>query len=177
MHVLIGKRQLLLAGLVVMLGLAVFVNWYYTNNGASLSPEGGAQTATPSAADGAASFVNADGTDYFAQAKLNRDVSLSAALEELEAVMVSSDAAAEDINAAQTQIAALTAAAKSETDIENLVTAQLGGECVAVIGDNSVEVVVTRDMLSDAAVLQISDIVRSVCGTQYENIRVSAALT
>ena len=32
MNVLIKRRQLILATLVVALGAAVFVNWYYTGN-------------------------------------------------------------------------------------------------------------------------------------------------
>lgn len=177
MHVLIGKRQLVLAGLVVMLGLAVFVNWYFTNNGAPLSPEGPAQTELSDAGNGAASYVSSEAAaEFFAEAKHNREVSLAAALEKLEAVMASSGAAQTDISAAQEQIAALTAAAKLETDIESLVSAQTGGDCVAVVGDNAVEVIVTHDMLNDTAVLQISDIIHSVCGSKYENIRVSAAI-
>ena len=177
MHVLIGKRQLVLAGLVVILGLAVFVNWYFTENGAPLSPEGAAEAQNTAAADGAASFVNAsDAADYFADVKLNREISLSAALEELEAVMASAEASAADVEAAREQIAGLTAAAKIESDIENLVSVQLGGECVAVAGEDTLQIVVSPDALNDTAVLQISDIIRSVCGTKYENIRISAAM-
>ena len=174
MHVLIGKRQLILAGLVVFLGLAVFVNWYLTENGAPLSPEGAADAANPSSADGATSFASS--ADYFADVKLNREVSLSAALEELEAVMASAEAADTDVQAAREQIAALTAAAKIETDIESLVSVQLGGDCVAVAGEDTLEIIVSPESLNDTSVLQISDIIRSVCGTKYENIRISAAM-
>ena len=177
MHVLIGKRQLVLAGLVVILGLAVFANWYLSNNGLPLSPEGAADAANPTPADGAASFVSAgDTAEYFSNAKLNREVSLSSALEQLEAVMASADASAEDVQTVREQIAALTAAAKTETDIESLVTAQTGSECVAVAGEDTIEVIVPKETLSDASVLLISDIIRSVCGTKYENIRIAAAM-
>ena len=179
MHVLIGKRQILLAALTVMLGLAVFVNWYYTNNGASLSPEGAqeAQNAVD-ASDGAASYVNAEAEEeYFANVRLNRETALSSALEELEAVMASAGEGSDEAQTVREKIAVLTANAKIESDIENLVSAQLGGSCVAVAGDAGIDVIVPRALLTETNVLQISDIIRGVCGTRFENVRVAAAMT
>lgn len=178
MHVLIGKRQIVLAALVVMLGLAVFVNWYYTGSGTQLFPEGTAEKQSADVPDGAAAFTSAeDEADYFAAVRLNREVTLSNAIEELEAVMASADAEEADIAGVSEQIAALTAAAKMESDIENLVTAQLGGNCVAVASGSSLDVIVSKATLSDSAVLQISDIIRSVCSDRFENVRIAAALS
>lgn len=177
MHVLIGKRQIVLAALVVMLGLAVFVNWYYTNNGISLSPEGQAQAGTEKSEDGAAAYTSAEGeAAYFATVKLNREASLSAALEELEAVMAGAGDASGDEQSVREKIALLTASAKKETDIEGLVSAQIGGECVAVVSENGVDVIVPQAKLNESNVLAISDIVRGVCGAAVENVRVAAAL-
>ena len=73
-----------LAALVVMLGLAVFVNWYYSGTDTKLSPEGTAEHAseTADAADGAARFTSGEESeaDYFAAMKLNRSASLGEAL-------------------------------------------------------------------------------------------------
>ncbi|MCH5198794.1 MAG: SpoIIIAH-like family protein [Oscillospiraceae bacterium] len=179
MHVLIGKRQIMLAALVVMLGLAVFVNWYYTNNNAQLFPEGAADAGnTAENSDGAAMFTSAEEEDeYFASVKLQRTASQSAAIEELEAVLASSDAAVEDVQSVSEKIAALTAAAKAEGDIESLVTAQLGGNCIAVIGDNSIDVIISPSKLNGSSVLVISDIINNVVGDTYENVRIAAALS
>jgi len=179
MHVLIGKRQIMLGALVVMLGLAVFVNWYYTNNGTELSPEGAANAeGSLDGADGAAMFTSAEDEDeYFASVKLQRATSQSAAIEELQAVLASSEATDEDIRSISDRIAVLTAAAKAENDIESLITAQLGGNCVAVIGDNSIDVIVSPSNLNGTSALLISDIINSVVGGAYENIRIAAALS
>lgn len=179
MHILIGKKQIMLAALVVMLGLAVFVNWYYTNNGTELFPEGAADAGNTSQNDnGAAMFTSAEEEDeYFASVKLQRTASQSAAIEELQAVLASSEGAVEDIQSVSDQIAALTAAAKAEGDIESLVTAQLGGNCVAVVGDNSIEVIVSPSTLNGTSALVISDIINSVVGNSYENVRIAAALS
>ena len=176
MHVLIGKRQIVLGTLLVMLGLAVFVNWYYTNNYEPLSPEGTVQ-AEEETPNGAASFVSAEtAEDYFASVRLNREKTLSAALEELEAVMAGAQDGGEEAQSAREKIAALTSCAKMENDIENLVSAQVGSECVAVIGENAVEVIVPQEYLKDDVVLKVSDIIRGVCGSAYENVRVAPAM-
>ena len=175
MHILIGKRQILLAGLVVMLGLAVFVNWYFTNNGAPVSPEGAADETR--AATGEATFTSKEEeADYFAKVKLDRETRLSAAMEDLETVMTGAEEGSDALENARAQIASLTAAAKCESDIESLVTTQLGGNCVAVVTDGSVEVIVSPDTLNETTVLAISDIVRSVVGDGVENVRVAAAM-
>ncbi len=177
MHVLIGKRQLVLAALVAALGLAVFVNWYFTGSGARFSPEGQAANEAGTAENGAAEFVSAEQEqEYFAAVKLNRETALSAALEELQTVTASADADGTDLQAVREKVAKLTSAAKTESDIESLITAQLGGDCVAVLGENGVDVIVSRENFNDTAVLQISDIVRSVCGAQLENVRVASVM-
>ena len=62
-----------------------------------------------------------------------------------------------------------------ESDIESLVVGKIGADCVAVIADNSVDVVVTKAALNDGNVLAISDVVSQVCGDAYENVRISSA--
>ena len=176
MHVLLKKRQLVLAGLVVMLGLAVFVNWYYTGTRTQLDPEGAdAGQAAEDSADGAAQYASAAEADYFAAAKLNRAAAHSEAMEQLQAAMAGADENGETAENARASMDALSAAVKQENDMETLISAALGGDCVAVVADNSVDVVVGSGRLNDDAVLQINDIIRKVCGTQYENVRISAA--
>ena len=176
MHVLLEKRQLILAGLVVMLGLAVFVNWYFTGTKTELNPEGAsAGEALDENANGVARYASAGEADYFAAAKLNRATAHSEAMEQLEAVVASADENSETAAAARASIDALSTAVKQESDMETLITAALGGDCVAVVADNSVDVVVSSGTLTDDAVLQINDIIHKVCGTQYENVRISAA--
>ena len=174
MHVLIGKKQIVIAALVAALGLAVFVNWYYSD-GARLFP-GASEKTSQAQSDGAAQYVNGlSDEEYFASVRMNRDSARGEALEELQAVL---SQAVEDSDAAVSTAKAieqLSAEVKLESDIESLVSGRIGAECVAVISDNSVDVVVTRTALNDNNVLAISDVVSQVCGSAYENIRVSSA--
>ena len=172
MHVLIGKKQIVIAALIAALGLAVFINWYYAD-GTRLFP-GGAEQTTQSGSDGAAQYVNGlSDEEYFATVRMNRDSARGEALEELQAVLSQavedSDTAVSTANA----IEKMSREVKMESDIENLVSGRIGAGCVAVIGDNSVDVVVTKAALNDGNVLAISDVVSQVCGGAYENVRVS----
>ena len=179
MHVLLEKRQVVLAALVVMLGLAVFANWYYTGTKNELFPEGTGTAAENEgeAADGAALYASAEEADYFAAAKLNRALAEGVETrEELQAVMANAGTDGEAAKAVQASMDELSRAVKRESDMETLISAALGGDCVAVVSDNSVDVVVSGSVLTDGAVLQINDIIRKVCGTDYENVRISAAL-
>lgn len=177
MHVLLGKKQIILAALVVALGLAVFVNWYYTDSGTQLYPEGSASAEDREMADnssGDAQFVvNSDDSEYFASVKLTRDTAHSSRLEELKAVLTS--AGQDSVTATDTAsaIEEISNVIKMETDIESLVTGKTGSECVAVISDNSVDVMVSSSALSDMNVLTISDVVNEVCNGRYENIKIS----
>ena len=176
MHVLIGKRQLILAGLVVMLGLAVFVNWYYTSDKTPLDPEGTAATDGAARSDGAASFASAEAeAEYFAALKLDRSAALSASIEELQAVAANASVTEDEKQDIGNRIAYLTERSRMESDIESLVTAQVGGNCVAVIGEGGVDVIVSPGRLNDASVLTISDIVQTVSGGAFEDIRIAAA--
>ncbi len=174
MHVLIGKKQIVIAVLVAALGLAVFVNWYYSD-GTRLFP-GASEKAQQAQSDGAAQYVNGlSDEEYFATVRMNRDSARGEALEELQAVL---SQAVEDSDAAVTTAKAIeqmSAEVKMESDIESLVSGRIGADCVAVISDNSVDVVVTKAALNDNNVLAVSDVVAQVCGGAYENIRVSSA--
>ena len=177
MHVLLGKKQIVLAALVVALGLAVFVNWYYTDSGTQIFPEGSVSAEDKErtgSSSGDAQFVSAaEESEYFASVKLTRDSAHSSRLEELKAVLTS----AGENNSAATDTASaiedISNVMKMETDIESLVTGKTGSECVAVISDNSVDVMISTSALSDMNVLTISDVVNEVCNGKYENIKIS----
>ena len=173
MHILLEKRHLVLAALVATLGLAVFVNWYYTGTHAPLEPEGTAAHAEPEArgADGAAQFASG-GEDAFAEMKLSREAARGEALEQLRAAAGAGDGSEEAL-AAAAAIDAISEASRMEADIESLVSAALGGSCIAVISENAVDVVVGEELLGDEAALRVNAIVADVCGDRFENIRIS----
>lgn len=183
-----GKRQLVLATLVMALGAAVFVNWYYTkpeseiaNAGLKIAEQTTAEQKTQ-AHLGDALQVNAPvnekatgGSEYFAKAKLDRTTSHDKAAEALNGVIKDSKSSAQAVAEATESLNALSKAIKQETDIENLVKAKISGECLAVINEKSAQVVVTKGTLKDSVLIQIKDIVIKQTGFSDENITIIEA--
>lgn len=180
MHVLLGKKQIVLASLVVALGLAVFVNWYFTGTDKQIFPEGSvAESDKESAGNsvGEASLVmKSDANEYFASVRLTRDAAHASALEELQAVIASADTESEAAASTAEAIENISSVIKMETDIESIVTGKTGSDCVAVISENTVEVLVPSASLSDTNVLTISEVINEVCGEKYENVKISGAV-
>ncbi len=103
---IIKKRQLLLATLIIALGAAVFINWYYTKptaKSAGTKPEQTTQQAEQGANLGDARYVlssdvtlddasaQAQASEYFAGAKLRRQTAHD------EAAAIASDTSAQAI--------------------------------------------------------------------------------
>mgnify|MGYP000836311864 FL=1 len=187
------KRQVLMAALVVALGAAVFVNWYYTKQPQTVqtnSPVSSTQqnTENQEAATagnlGDAQFVSGtlpssenktDEPEYFVQAKLDRTVAHDKAKETLQQTIDSSTADAESKKAASEALEKLSANIKKETDTENLIKAKISSGCVVVIDNGKAQVIVEKGKLNDTAVLQIKEIVIQQTGFTVENITIIEA--
>ena len=175
MNVLIKRRQLILATLVVALGAAVFVNWYYTGNNSTIqSPE---ETTSSDYVQnlGEAKYVNASGeeADYFSEVKLNRQKSRDEALDALNKSLEKAKSGSEEAKEITTSIDELTAQIKLESDIEALISAKLASECVAVINEKSAQVVVSKDALSEDAALQIIDVITTNTELTADKIKIT----
>lgn len=189
------KRQVLMAALVVALGAAVFVNWYYTkqppttqvNSPVSASQqETENQEAATAGNLGDAQFVSGtlpssentnqtDEPEYFVQAKLDRTTAHDEAKETLQETINSSTADAESKKAASEALEELSANIKKETDTENLIKAKIASGCVVVIDNGKAQVIVEKGKLNDTVVLQIKEIVIQQTGFTVENITIIEA--
>lgn len=177
MKKIMKKRQLIMAALTLALAAAVFVNWYYTKP--ETTPVSGqeGETQVDSADEGEAQLVNADAEDdYFAEAKLRRDTAHDRALGDIKTVMANlSDADAGAVQQANEDLDRLSEAIKLESDIETLVTAKLGGNCVAVINGDAIQVVIPKSLIDDTSVLQITDIILDNTDIKSDNIKIIGA--
>ncbi|MBQ3087209.1 MAG: SpoIIIAH-like family protein [Clostridia bacterium] len=179
MNMIIGKKQIVMASLVAALGLAVFVNWYYAGNedvldGNSLQAsveEGGSQVLDVA---GQAQDETPDAQEYFSSAKLNRATARDSAIENLQSVIDTCDASSDAAVTAVLELSELNATILTENEVESLITAKTGSECICNINEDDVEVIVYQDALNDDSVLAISDIIYANCG-DVENIRITGA--
>lgn len=189
MNLLIKRRQLVMATLVVALGAAVFVNWYFTNSSNNVA--GVNETTNEYVQNlGEAKYVNSDkadtdkndnsatataskNTDYFATVKLKRTKAHDDALESMKTLLKEAPEKSESAEEISNSIDALSKTIKLEADIEALISAKLKCECVVMINNDNVEVVVTKGNLNDASILQIMDAVLNNTEVKAENIKIS----
>ena len=189
MNMLIKRRQLVMATLVVALGSAVFVNWYFTNSDGNVA--GSAETTNEYVQSlGEAKYVNSDNakteattneakaaasknTDYFATVKLKRTKAHDEALENMRTLLNDAPESSESTKEISESIDALSKTIKLEADIEALISAKLKCECVVMINDDNAEVVVTKGSLNESTILQITDAVLNNTEVKAENIKIS----
>lgn len=183
-----GKKQVMLATLAVALGLAVYLNYYFSSKQPPVTSTGGTTTSTtPTHGNlGDSQFVNAStdpsgtgttttaavGSAYFAQARANRESAREEALDilkELLSDVKSTDAMKQE---ATNKAAAIAKAVEQESKIEDLVRAKGFADCVVYIEDKNCNVVVQADGLKPQETLQITEIVSAQSNIAMENIKI-----
>ena len=184
----IKRRQLLLATLIIALGAAVFVNWYYTKPdvSASANTEG---TTAPEAQEGAnlgdARYVisgdakfeedavtQAQATEYFASAKLRRKTAHDEAAEALNDIIKDPSSPTNAVNDATKVLGELSQALTLESDIENLITAKVGCENLVILNGGNAEIIVENGSLDDVTVVKIKEIALKHTGYPVDNITI-----
>ncbi len=156
---------------VLLIGAAVYVNYKlfydpvdsmgFGNGNMEDNYQNSTQTGT-----------NADGENYFTAAALNRQESRDEALDVLKHISESEDASEEAKAEASSKISKIAVDIQNENNIETLVKAKGFEECVAVISDNSVSVIVKAEALQAAEAAQILAIVYDTTGINPENVSI-----
>ncbi len=159
---IIGKKQLLTLSLICALGLAVFVNWYYTNQfDNSNEPD-----VTEKHNLGEAQLVNSNSVsqsdkEYYTQAKLNRTKAHDDAINHLESIISDSNSDKDTKELARNQLVKISEQIKIETDIENLINAQIKCECIVTYNIENIEVILPKTSIDDKSIMKVKDIVLS----------------
>lgn len=157
---------------VVIIGVAVYVNYrlfydpvnsmgYGDNN---MEDNFGDSTATGGDAS--------DAEDYFTATALNRQQSRAEAIDVLKMVTESSESSEEAKAEASEKISQIALDIQNESNIETLVKAKGFEDCVAVISDGAVSVIVGAESLQAAEAAQILSIVYDTTGISPENISI-----
>ena len=179
MKITAKKRHLMLAGLVLVLGVAVLANWYYTEPGKSpvLSEDASDLSNTNNVNMGDAVYVNSTdiSDEYFVGAKMSRDESYDEAVATLKEIIENDESDDQSVMTAAESINTLTENRIAQVNIENLVRAKTGSECIAVISDDSIEVVVSESVLDSDTILQIKEIVLTNTAISAEKISIIGA--
>ena len=150
------KKQMVLIAVVIVIGLAIFLNWQM-NDASNADEVLSQQQSDSSSILGQAEFVSSS-TEYFDAARLNRQESRQQALDIANSVLASENATQEERDLAAGQIMDLSNAADAEGRIENLIRAKGYSECVAFISTETINIVVKSDGLTSEDVIAIKDI-------------------
>ena len=168
---IIEKKQLLSLSLIIALSLAVFVNWYYTNQfNEATEPE-----ITENKNLGEAQLVNSttvseNKENYFSKAKVNREKAHDNSIKHLENIISNSDYDDETIELAKKNLIDISNQIKTESDIENIVSAQLNTECLVTYDIDNIEVIMPKKSITDDTVVKIKDIILSKTSLSSEQI-------
>lgn len=184
-----GKRQLVLAALIVALGAAVYLNWQFAGNNSLLATDAVASGAgktygqtdlvgtssgsskTGSSASSIAVQTNT-GADSLTQAKLSRTQARDTATELLNKVLTdaqASDTAKKEALAKATEIANNIL---KENSIETLIKAKGFSDCLVSLQNGECSVVVKTKEASQNNAIVIKDIVAGQTGISYEKIKI-----
>ncbi len=180
---IIRKRQILLSALVLALGAAVFINWYYTKPDKVPSGTDTQQAADENVNLGDAQYVlSTDVTvedttltedEFFSQAKRKRREAHDEAAEVLNDIIKDSASSPDSVENASQKLEELADAIANESDMENLINAKIGCKCIAIINDDKTEIIVEKGALDSAAAVQIKEIAVRFGAVDADKITIS----
>lgn len=158
----IGKRNLVIAGAVVVIGLVVYLNWFLFDAGS---------VDAPPAADAGAENKEEGADNFFTVSLLNRNRARDEAIEVLQTV-VDAGTSNEASEAAMADIARIASDIEKEANIEELVKSKGFSECVAVISGQGVNIIVKGDeeALLPNEIAQIKEIAYTSANILPENV-------
>ena len=157
------KRNMTMLAVMMFVCAAVALNWSYNSrwgkpDAEMVNAEDEAMLAAQTAFE---KTIMTSGTEYFAEARLTRQVSRDEALELLQTAAASEAASQETIDGAMNAITSMAACSMQEAQIENLLLAKNFEDCVVYIGTDKVTVAGPAPMegLSEEAVARITDVI------------------
>lgn len=174
--VIIGKRQILLAILIVALAVAVYLNWYFakTNQSYNVSDvmAGSNIGEAVFVAGSAVSGTTTETDNYFTETREQRAKTREEELKRLKEITADVKADSSAVAAANDQIVKITTFGEAENNIETLVKAKGFADCAAVMTAENVSVMVKSDGLLASDTVQIQDIAASATGYSLQNIKI-----
>ena len=161
----IGKRNIIIACSVLLIGAAVWLNWMLFSAPDSKDGYDGYDKPSGNISDNLSNGTTADAdATYFSATQVNRQKARDEALEVLQAVVDNAEAGAEAKEEALASIAVIAEEIQKEANIESLITAKGFEQCVAVLNGDTACIVVSADELQVAQIAQINAIVYEQTG-------------
>lgn len=170
-NIIIGKKQIILAGLTLALGLAIYANYVLSLDDGEIKPTAKVNGGV-SINYGESQLVDSKTDDYFAQARLDKMNSRDESIETLQTIMSGGDSTAEEQEVATEKAISISALIESENQVESLIKAAGFEDCVVYLDGENANIVVKSDGLVASQAAQIKDILLSEVEVKNENIRI-----
>lgn len=171
-NLIIRKNHIILACLTLILGIAIYLSYAFTQTGNQLAATD-ALMSDSGVNYGDAEFVNAsDADDFFAQARLDKISKRDEAVQTLQTMLGGGDITDEEKAVIAQDAVNVSKLIESEGVVETLVKAQGFKECVVYLDGTSANIVVKSDGLVPSEAAQIKDILLSEVSVPAENITI-----
>ncbi|MBR2019098.1 MAG: SpoIIIAH-like family protein [Clostridia bacterium] len=164
----IGRRNLIIACSVFLIGVAVLLNWVLFSGSNVKDGYDGYDQPSGNISDSLNKEEDTTSTDstttYFSATQISRQKARDEALEVLQAVVDNTDSTESAKTEALASIAAIADEIQKEANIESLITAKGFEQCVAVLNGDTASIIVSADTLQPAQLAQINAIVYEQTG-------------
>lgn len=175
LNMIVGKKQIILASLVVILSIAVYLNWQYTANGDLIGQANNnlVDQGESNKNYGDVKQVDNQETDYFAEASLEKEQNRGEVVDTLTNILKDAEISEEERNQALEQSVELAKQIEKEGTMENLIIAKGFEKCVVYYNGEQANIIVktTEDMTAEQAA-QIKSIVVEQTALKAENINI-----
>ena len=188
------KKQILTATLLIALICAIGVNWYYSrpqnnpvtttaqeqeqNLGDSLLVAGSvkqAETTKPEQTTQSETDTEENNSEAFATAALNKTKAHDEIKSQIEKLINSESLDTESKNKITTLMDEFTDAVKKESDCESMITAKTGCSSIVIINNDTAQVIMQKNSLDEATILQITEIIEKNTNISAENLTIIEA--
>ena len=176
-----GKRNLIIACAVVLIGAAVWLNWLFFSGNNDDGFDYAGNTGMSGELDNSKNptsgntNVSSDTDSYFTTAQVSRQRARDEALEVLNAVIENANATDQVKSEAVAEITKISLEMEQEADIESLLVSKGFEKCIAVINGETANIVVKcSETLTPAQLAQINASVYEVSGIEPINITIVA---
>ena len=171
LNLIIGKKQIVIASLTVLLGAAVAVNFIVSSGKKDVT-----QPSTEVGANyGDTSFVsnnNVSGDAYFAQARLDKQQTRDEAAQVIASMYNGGDMTKDELAVVETNAQNLSNVIESENKIETLLKAQGFADALCYISDSGANIIVKTDGLDAAGAAKIKSTLLSEVEVVSDNITI-----
>ncbi len=163
----VGKRNIIIACSVFLIGAAVLLNWILFSGANNKGGYDGYDQPSGSISDNlnTDNTGNTDATQtYFSATQISRQKARDEALEVLQAVVDNTGSSDEAKTEALAGISEIAEEIQKEANIESLIMAKGFEQCVAVLNGDTISIIVSADTLQPAQLAQINAIVYEQTG-------------